>query len=101
MKLGIKRVGTAIVDGAAGIVFVTRCPRTDKSIRIMTIMWALAALLAVWSVGLFLGSRDFGNFFLYLNAGCLVLDAYMLRHCVLGLRYRRSRRGKVSRRALP
>lgn len=101
MKKGIQRFLEKLREVAAGIVFVTRYPRTDKSIRIMLGMWILATLLAVWSVTLYGWHGDFGNPLLWVNAAVLLVDVYMLRHAILGLRYRRSRRGKVSRRALP
>lgn len=101
MKKGIQRFWAALAGNIRGMTFVTRYPRTDKSSRNMTFMWALALLLAVWSVGMYLRDRDYGSFFLWMNSAILVLDAYMLRLSILGIGYRRSRRGKTSRRALP
>lgn len=101
MKKGIQRFLEMLRGVAGGIVFVTRYPRTDKSIRIMLGMWILATLLAVWSVTLYGWRGDFGSPILWLNAAVLLVDIYMVRNAILGLRYRRSRRGKVSRRSLP
>lgn len=83
-----------LTDTMRGIAHVTRYPRTDKSIRVMTFWWTLALLVAVWSVGMYLWDRDYGSFFLWMNATILVLDAYMLRLCLQGIRYRRAQRGR-------
>jgi hypothetical protein len=101
MKKWFERLFAMLAEPIGGILFVTRYPGTDRSSRIMVSMWALALALACLSVGMYVRDGDYGAFFLWMNLAVAALDVYMLRRSIQGLRYRRERRGRVSRRALP
>ena len=95
----MKKLWAAIADGAAGVVFVTRYPRSDKAAWLWVTIWGISLLVAVWSVTLYLVQRQWGEPFLYINTVALFVDFVMLYHSVKGFEYRRVRRGKVRRRA--
>jgi membrane protein YdbS with pleckstrin-like domain len=82
-----------------GMAYVTRFPSTDKQSRIFTTAWAVSMVCAVASIVSHLMLRQTGSWVLWAVAALLVLDVYMLRLCIQGIRYRRARRGRVRRRA--
>jgi hypothetical protein len=93
----MKKYWGALGATVRGMIHVIRWPSTDKSARVHTGMWALAALFAC--VGIVTSYHSGSWNWLSFNAGVLVLDVYMLRLAILGVGYRRSLRRRARRRA--
>jgi hypothetical protein len=56
----------------------------------MATMWAVAAMIACWSITRYVLQQNWGSFFLWWNVAILALDIYMLVIAVRGLKYRRN-----------
>lgn len=77
-----------------GMAYVTRFPMSDRQSRIMTTAWAVSAVCAIVSIVTHTALGWWGSWVPWAVVLLLVLDAYMLRLCLQGIRYRRAQRGR-------
>lgn len=82
-----------------GIAYTTSHPGTDRFNRLGTAGWIVSAAFALISIWAHIRLELWWSPVLWVMVAVLVLDVYMLRLSIQGIRYRRARRGKVRRRA--
>jgi uncharacterized membrane protein len=87
------------VDNLRGIAYVTSHPQTDRFNRLSTTGWIASGVLALVSILSYISLDQWASPVLWVMVALLAVDAYMLSLCIQGIRYRRTRRGKVRRRA--